>query len=112
MKVLEKNRAIELRRQGKTFGEILREISVSRGSLSYWLRDIALTPEQLAKIKYKNEQIKEKFIKFNELRKNKSARDKSFIINNAIKEIDVLSARDLKLIGIALYWAEGYRSAN
>ena len=109
MKVNERNKAVELRKRGKTFGEILREISVSRGSLSYWLRDITLTPEQSERIKYKNEQIKEKFIKFNELRKDKSQQDKSIIISNAIKEIDVLSARELKLMGIALYWAEGYK---
>jgi hypothetical protein len=53
VKVLEKGKAIQLRKQGKTFSEILREVSVSKGSLSYWLRDIKLTNEQLARIHYK-----------------------------------------------------------
>lgn len=111
MRTLEKNKAIELRRQGKTFGEILKEIAVSKGSLSYWLREIKLTEEQLARIKYKNDKIKEKFIKFNELRKKQSEENKKTIINKALEEMDMISERELKLIGIALYWAEGYKSS-
>ncbi len=109
MKIVERDKAIILRKQGKTFGEILREVSVSRGSLSYWLRDITLTPTQLSRINYKNEQIKGKFIKFNELRKRQSALEKEFIIASAAREIDGFSLKELKLIGVALYWAEGYK---
>jgi hypothetical protein len=86
MKVLEKNKAIELRKQGKTFGEILSKIPVSKGSLSYWLRNITLTHGQLARIQYKNEKIKEKFIKLDELRREHSADNKKVIISNAISE--------------------------
>lgn len=109
MKILEKNKAIELRRQGRTFKEILEKIPVSKGSLSYWLSDIVLSPEQVARIRYKNEQIKSKFIKFNELRKNQSELEKESIITSAIKEINAFSLKELKLMGIALYWAEGYK---
>lgn len=113
MKILERNRAIDLRKQGKTLGEILKEIPVSKSSLSYWLRDINLTNEQLARIRYKNDKIKEKFIKFNELRRKESEENKKTISCNATKEINSLSVseRELKLIGIALYWAEGYKGS-
>lgn len=109
MKILERNKVIALRKQGKTFGEILREVSVSRGSLSYWLRGVTLTPMQLSRIKYKNEIIKDKFIKFNELRKIQAGQEKESIVNNAIREVSPLSLKELKLVGIALYWAEGYK---
>ena len=108
MKILERNKAIELRKRGGTFNEILREIPVSKGSLSYWLRDIKLTRKQLARIEYKNELIKDNFIRFNELRKKQSEDNKRIVVNYAIKEIECISERELKLIGIALYWAEGY----
>ena len=55
MKVLERNKAIKLRRQGKTFREIIREVvPVSKGSLSCWLRGIELNSNQLRRIEYKN----------------------------------------------------------
>lgn len=109
MKILEKNKAIDLRKEGKTFGEILKEIPVSKSSLSYWLRDITLTDEQLARIRYKNDKIKEKFIKFNELKRKRTEENRKVIVCNATNEINNLSERELKLIGIALYWAEGYK---
>lgn len=108
MKILERYKAIKLRKQGKTLSEILKEIPVSKGSLSYWLRDIKLTSEQLTKIRYKNDKIKEKFIKFNELKRKKSEENKKAIVCNAMREINNVSERELKLIGMALYWAEGY----
>lgn len=109
MKVLERNKAIELRKEGKTFNEILNEIPVSKGSLSFWLRDVILTKEQVARIKYKNDIIKKKFIEFNELRSKQSCEKKLAIIRSATDEIGGISRRELKLIGIALYWAEGYK---
>ncbi|MBU1871893.1 MAG: hypothetical protein KKH80_03750, partial [Candidatus Omnitrophica bacterium] len=99
MKILEKDRAIDLRRQGRTFNEILKDISVSKGSLSHWLREINLTDKQLARIRYKNEKIKRQFIRFNELKRKQSEENKKVIINNAAKETDVISKRELKLIG-------------
>lgn len=110
MKVIERNKAIELRKQGKTYREILREIPVSKGSLSLWLRDISLTPAQLARVQYKNEAIKNNFIKFNELKKLQSQRCKNLIAADATQEIDGISKRELKFIGIALYWAEGHKA--
>ncbi|MEW6101909.1 MAG: hypothetical protein AB1481_06420 [Candidatus Omnitrophota bacterium] len=110
MKILERNRAIELRRQGKTFSEVLKEIPVSKGTLSYWLKDIALTPEQLAKIQYKNDKVKSKFIEFNRLRKLQAERNKQFITDKAMQEIGILSKRELKMLGAALYWAEGHKT--
>lgn len=110
MKILERKRATELRKQGKTFNEIIEEIPVSKSSLSYWLRDVQLTPQQLIRIQYKNEEIKRKFIIFNELRKKRAAENKARIINEAGKEIDGITRTELKSIGIALYWAEGYKT--
>jgi hypothetical protein len=50
MKLLLKQQAVELRKQGLSYNQIQKLISVSKGSLSIWLRDIKLTPEQYTKI--------------------------------------------------------------
>lgn len=112
MKILERNKAISLRRQGKTFNEILQEIAVSKSSLSYWLRSIELTDAQVARICYKNDKIKDKFIRYNALKKKQADERKGNILNNSSKEISTISERELKLIGIALYWAEGYEGSR
>lgn len=112
MKTLERNRAIELRKQGRTYGEILKEISVSKGSLGYWLRDIKLTPEQIERIQYKNQLIKKKFIEYNELKRKKAEERRNNIKEAAKKEINKISQRELKLLGIALYWAEGSKCSR
>ncbi|UCB56672.1 MAG: hypothetical protein JSV30_05555 [Candidatus Omnitrophota bacterium] len=111
MKVKEKQAAIKLRGQGLTYREIQKKVPVSRSSLSYWLRGIELTPKQLERIKYKNESIKEKFIKYNILKKKEAEKRRSSIIETAKKEINKMSKRDLKLLGTALYWAEGRKAS-
>ncbi len=58
-------------------------------------------------MKYKNDIIKDKFIKFNESKRKESENNKRVIVNKAIREINSASLRELKLIGIGLYWAEG-----
>lgn len=46
MKKQERLRARELRKEGKSEREIAKELGVSRGSVSYWVRDVPLTEEQ------------------------------------------------------------------
>jgi len=43
-------RARELRKQGKTYDEIVKELSVSKSSVSNWVRDVELTEQQQQKI--------------------------------------------------------------
>ena len=109
MKLKEKEEAAHLRKSGFTYREILDRLSASKSSLSYWLRDIELSQDQLARIRYKNDNIKEKFINYNILKKKQADDTKRDILHNATKEIDKISKKELKLIGIALYWAEGYK---
>ncbi|MBN2831022.1 MAG: hypothetical protein JXL82_01900 [Candidatus Omnitrophica bacterium] len=111
MKVIEKEKALILRKQGKTFNEILEKVVVSKGSLSYWLRGIDLTDRQLKRIKYKNEKTKRKFVEYNAAKRKQAETEKEFILNSAAQEIGNLSKKELKLIGIALYWAEGYKAS-
>ncbi len=110
MKTKERQIAVTLREQGLTYREIQKELPVSRSSLSYWLRDIELTPEQIERIQYKNELIKKKFIEYNEFKKKEARRRRDSIIEIAKKEINKISRRELKLLGIALYWAEGKKA--
>lgn len=46
MKTEQREAARELRRQGRSVNEIVRELGVAKSSVSLWVRDVELTAEQ------------------------------------------------------------------
>lgn len=101
-------KAIKLRLEGKTYGQIKRELGISKSTLSDWLRKLSLTKEQLkllSKNKEKSRDIsREKFI---ETFKNKKLRRLKNVLNDQINELLPLSKKELFLAGAFLYWGEG-----
>lgn len=108
MKLKEKDVAIKLRQCGKSYGEILKEINVSKGTLSLWLRDIKLTEQQYDRI-YTTLRLKSAYkgAKFLQEKKNEKILE---ILNNAKKDVDEIIKNPLFLAGLMLYWAEGDKS--
>lgn len=103
-KTVEKEKAITLRKEGKTYSEILKVVPVAKSTISLWFKEVGLSKEQkqvltvnrLAAAKRGGEAKREQRIK-------KTAK----ILALAKAEIGSISCRELFLIGIALYWAEG-----
>lgn len=111
MKVVEKNKARELRKEGKSINQIVKETGFSKASVSVWVRDIILTEKQKNKISEKGrsfESIEKRRISrlFNEKRK------RQIIIDKARKDIFSVSKKDLKLIGIVLYLGGGRKTGG
>lgn len=103
-KLREKEKAIKLRKKGFSYSEILKQTPVTKSTLSLWLRSIGLSKRQ-------KQRLTEKKLAAI-LRGGQAKRDYRLAITKRIKdkarkEIGKLSNRDLWLIGIALYWAEG-----
>lgn len=103
-KLADRQKAIELRKKGKSYSEILSEVHVSQSSLSSWLKNILLTEEQMNLLLLKKKAgqkrgglVKKKFRKFEEKQ----------IIDTAGNEIKELSSREFWLLGIIAYWCEG-----
>lgn len=104
VKCEKKNRAVILRKEGFSYSEIKERIKVSRSSLSLWLRNIPLSIEDKERLfKKQLAQHKQAWYLIRQRRIEKTNQIKE----RAIKEIDKISDRELWLIGIALYWAEG-----
>ncbi len=105
----EKNKAIELRKQGLSYREILEQVPVAKSSLSLWLKNVKLaenqkqrlTEKKLASARRGAQKMKDIRIALTKVIKDK-----------ARKEIRKLSKRELFLIGVALYWAEGSKEKN
>ncbi len=103
----EKSLARELRRQGFSYNEILEHVSVSKGTLSLWLRDIALTDEQVARFLDKRCGGREKFIlAMRQRRDNRWAEYQ----REAEEEYKLLSQDPSFMFGLALYVGEGSKT--
>lgn len=100
----EKEYAIQLRREGKTYAEILRHVKVSKSTLSIWLREVNLSTRQIQRITQKRRDAQ---LKGASSRKKFRIKKEETIIHEAESEVGSISERELKLIGTALYWAEG-----
>lgn len=100
--------ARELRRKGESIREIAKKVGISRGSSSVWCRDIILTNDQLEALVQRDKLggARGRVVAAELAKKRKNERV-SFNKNVGFEKIGVISNRELFLIGIALYWAEG-----
>lgn len=102
--------ARQLRRGGQSIKSIAKELEVSQGSVSLWCRDIILTDEQLRLLERNARDPNygkrlQNSLKQRGIRTEKTERLK----REGIHEVGTLTKRELLLVGIALYWAEGYK---
>ncbi len=110
-KLEEKIKAQKLRSQGLSYGAIIKQISVSKSTISEWCKDIKLTKEQKQKL-LENKlfgQKKGSIIAADNKRRARIVRTKA-IFKDAKKELGRLSKRDRFIAGIALYAGEGYKN--
>lgn len=104
IKLKEKQKAVELRKEGLSYSEILKEISVAKSTLSLWLREVGLSNRQKQRLTQKKlAAIKRAGEKSHKLRMERW----NDIKKKASQEVGSLSNREGWLLGVALYWAEG-----
>ncbi|MBI4225044.1 MAG: hypothetical protein HY617_01815 [Candidatus Sungbacteria bacterium] len=99
-----KSKAIILRKRGLSYREIVEHVPVARSMLSVWLRDVKLTK------KHRHRLIEKQ--RLSALRGAASRRKQRILRTEEIhraaaQEITGISDRELWLMGIMLYWAEG-----
>lgn len=96
--------AIRLRHLGKSYSEIAALLTVSKSTLSLWLRNVELDESIKSILESK------KFLgqqKGGLSKKNFRILSQNFLELSALKEIDKISNRELWLLGIIAYWCEG-----
>ncbi len=100
-----KTKAKHLRQQGLSYNEIKKLIPVAKSTLSLWLKAIPLKPEYRARLYTKQIQI---LSRGPQSQKERRMREVEKIITQAASEIHhPLSLETHRLMGAALYWAEG-----
>ncbi|MFC8230020.1 hypothetical protein [Streptomyces sp. NPDC057287] len=98
-------KARELRLQGMTYDQIQVELGCSKGSISLWVRDLP-KPERKRTAEQASEIARRGWEATLQRRDAERVRTKKA----AAAEIGSLSPRELFLVGVGLYWAEGSKS--
>lgn len=99
-----KKEAIKLRKDGLTYGQILARVPVAKSTVSLWLREVGLSKPQKQKItKARIEGARRGAL----ARRTERIERTAGILTQASSEVGAISDRELWLIGVALYWAEG-----
>ena len=106
----DREKAIQLRKQGKTYSEILNMLNIPKSTLSGWLSDFPLTKWQFAVLE---ENIKKrKFLSIEKMRRTMARMRKDRLqklYRSEKKRLLPLRKREVYLAGLFLYWGEGVK---
>ncbi|MFD7263000.1 hypothetical protein [Streptomyces sp. NPDC059874] len=97
-----RTRARDLRLQGMTYDQIQVELGCSKSSISLWVRDLP-KPERQRSPEEASAIAKRGWERTLQLREDERRQTKE----QATAEIEALSDRELFILGVGLYWAEG-----
>lgn len=109
MKVVEKEQARALRKEGRSINQIIKETGFSKASVSVWVRDIVLTDKQKEQISERGRSVESiERRRINRLLNSQKRRQE--IIDKAKEDFRSISREQLKLIGVILYLGEGSKT--
>lgn len=110
-KIILREKALTLRSQGQTYGQIKRSLGVSKSTLSDWLGDLRLNKAQLDALSKNREASKDLAReKYRETRKKQRLDRLKIVLDYQNKELLPLSKKELFLAGLFLYWGEGEKT--
>lgn len=111
--VHKKNKAIELRKLGYSYKEIIKHIAVGKSTLSGWLKNIKMTQEQSKNLenRLKDAQTRGR-AKSSVVNKEKRLARENEVFIEAKEKFNSFVTHPLFIPGIILYWAEGARKAG
>lgn len=106
MKTEQKEKAIWMRQRGESIKCIAKTIGAAQSSVSVWVRDVVLSQEEQMAL-FARSLTREAVEKRRTSRLKNEEIKRRYIMDTAGKDLNRISLQELKLIGIALYWAEG-----
>ncbi len=100
-----KQKAIQLRKEGYSYSYILSQIPIAKSTLSDWLKNVSYIPNS-----HTAETIKRARVKSGNFREALKARSLTDAETEAIKDVGSLSKRDIMMMGLGLYIGEGSKT--
>ncbi len=97
-----------LRSKGLSYGEIQKQVKVSKDTISRWCKEIVLSPKQLDRLLQNklNGATKGRLIGAKKQQNERIARSK-LLFENGLSKIGKLSKRDRFIAGVGLYIGDG-----
>lgn len=102
-----RERAIALRKEGRSYREIRDALGVSKSSLSLWLRDVVLTDEQHERLEALQHQGRTRAART--IQAKRLAR-RAATIGESRAQITSLAESELFVAGVVAYWCEGTKA--
>jgi hypothetical protein len=99
-----KELAISMRKEGKTYGEILAVVPVAKSTLSLWLKEVGLSVAQKHNISEKRVEAQKKGAR---IRHDMAVEKREEIYTVSRDQIGNLTDREVWLVAAMAYWAEG-----
>lgn len=112
-KVHLRNKAVRLRKQGKSYSEIQKQVPVSKGTLSKWFVYLPLTKKE-ARYLHERSKILQDNGRLKVAKKNRQQNEARRERIRLMAKADFLKHKDdpFFTLGVALYWSEGAKSGN
>lgn len=105
-----REQAFKMRLKGHSYNEIHAALGVPKSTMNGWFRHVVLSDKAIARLKARTLQgTINAFVKRNKLQTHHAEVRAREARAAGKKEIPNLTIHDLKIIGAALYWAEGYK---
>ncbi len=104
----DKNLAIQLRQQGKSYNQIKQLLRISKSTLSEWFRDSVESQQTTLLLSSStNPRVAERIRKFAKANSEKWTRKREEARQEAALQFPKLIKNPLFISGITMYWAEG-----
>lgn len=106
----DRNKALKLRLSGKSYTDIKNSLGVPKSTLSGWFSNLQIS--EIARKKIEKRTRQKSLAGLLKRNKNQTAlaiKRKIEIRKGAREEIKSVSQQNLFFLGLALYWAEGYK---
>lgn len=106
-------KAIVMRKGGASISTIADKLAVSKSTVSGWCRDIGLNEKQLALIaEQSRHHATLGLLKASELLRKKRQTNIAKAIQLGSNDVGKISKRDMYMLGLGLYWGEGYKKGS
>ena len=109
---IKRQTALDLRRRGLTYREIIEKLHIAKGTLSGWVRS-GISEEDERQVKIKTAKIgRAKIIKINKARSMQKKREETKWQKEFAREIPEINSQQLFWLGMGLYLAEGSKTGR
>ena len=105
--------AIRMRKNGASLSDISKKLHVTKSTLSFWCKDIILTESAINKIKTRGKLKSIRgLLKYSETKRKERMERNVLQKQEGVIALGTLSDRDILMVGLGLYWGEGYKYEN